>query len=104
MSRLTTRPGARTAAVTTPAVSRTATGRTRLGAALLVLPLVAALAACSSSDAEEPGGNQLAADAKAAGLTVNTTPDQDRVTTSESEPSRLDGRRGRVRRADRPGT
>lgn len=58
--------------------------RSRAAAALLVLPLVAALAACSSSNAEEPGGNQLEADAKAAGLTVNLTPDQDRITTTES--------------------
>lgn len=56
----------------------------RAGSVLLVLPLVMALAACSSSNAEEPGGNQLAADAEAAGLTVNLTPDQDRVTTTES--------------------
>lgn len=60
------------------------TGRARAGSALLVLPLVMALAACSSSNAEEPGGNQLAADAEAAGLTVNLTPDQDRITTTES--------------------
>ena len=58
--------------------------RTRLGAALAVLPLVLALAACSASTAEEPGGRELAADAKAAGLTVNTSPDQDRITTTES--------------------
>ena len=64
--------------------TRHLTSRSRIGAALLVLPLVAALAACSSSNAEEPGGNQLAADAEAAGLTVNTTPDQDRITTTES--------------------
>jgi len=64
--------------------SRPRSPRSRAAAALLVLPLVAALAACSSSNAEEPGGNQLEADAKAAGLTVNLTPDQDRITTTES--------------------
>jgi polar amino acid transport system substrate-binding protein len=60
------------------------TRRTRHGlAALLVLPLVVALAACSSSNAEEPGGD-LASAAEAAGLTVNTSPDQDRIRTTES--------------------
>lgn len=68
----------------TRTTTRRTLGRTRLGAALAILPLVVALAACSSSSAEEEGGSQLAADAKAAGLTVNTTADQDRITTTES--------------------
>lgn len=58
--------------------------RTRLGAALAVLPFVVALAACSSSTAEEPGAAPAAAGAKTTALTVNTTPDQDRITTTES--------------------
>lgn len=74
------RPATRTLASRSVPRSR----RHRAGSALLALPLVVALAACSSSNAEEPGGNQLEADAKAAGLTVNLTPDQDRVTTTES--------------------
>src|SRR6185312_2822545 len=77
------RPPGRSTLMSRP-TTRHLTSRSRIGAALLVLPLVAALAACSSSNAEEPGGNQLAADAEAAGLTVNTTPDQDRITTTES--------------------
>ena len=58
--------------------------RTRLLAALVLTPLLAGLAACSSSAAEEPGGGDLQEAAKAAGLTVNTTADQDRIHTTES--------------------
>ena len=58
--------------------------RTRLLAALVLTPLLAGLAACSASAEAEPGGGDLQEAAKAAGLTVNTTADQDRIHTTES--------------------
>jgi polar amino acid transport system substrate-binding protein len=58
--------------------------RTRLLAALVLTPLLAGLAACSTGAEAEAGGGDLQAAAKAAGLTVNTTADQERIHTTES--------------------
>ncbi|KQY25690.1 ABC transporter substrate-binding protein [Cellulomonas sp. Root485] len=67
-----------------PSHRSTRSSRTRLLAALVLIPLLAGLAACSSSAEAEPGGGDLQEAAQAAGLTVNTTADQDRVHTTES--------------------
>lgn len=65
----------------------TPTRRHRLTAAGAALSLLALVAACSSAEAEaETGGaSDLEAAAEAAGLEVDTTPDQDRVRTTESQ-------------------
>ena len=57
--------------------------RSRLLAAAVVLPLLAGLAACSSAAADGDGDSDLQAAAKKAGLQVNTSPDQDRIHTTE---------------------
>jgi len=57
--------------------------RRRLAAAGAAVSLLALVAACSSAEAET-GDSDLQAAAEAAGLEVNTTPDQDRVRTTES--------------------
>jgi len=58
--------------------------RSRLLGALVLTPLLAGLAACASGAEAEPGSDDLQDAAQAAGLTVNTTPDQDRIRTTES--------------------
>ncbi|MBB2921453.1 ABC transporter substrate-binding protein [Cellulomonas cellasea] len=59
--------------------------RTRLAAAALTLPLVALLAACASgAEADAEAGSDLEAAAEAAGLEVDTSPEQDRIRTTES--------------------
>jgi polar amino acid transport system substrate-binding protein len=57
--------------------------RSRLVAALVLTPLLAGLAACASSADADTGGGDLQDAAKAAGLTVNTTAEQDRIHTTE---------------------
>ncbi|WP_265522378.1 ABC transporter substrate-binding protein [Oerskovia flava] len=60
--------------------------RIRLAAVMLTVPLVAGLAACASADGSEPGGaSDLQAAAEAAGLEVNTSPDQERIRTTVSD-------------------
>lgn len=59
--------------------------RRRPHAALALVPVLALLAACGgASDAAEPGGSELQDAAEAAGLEVNTSPEQDRVHTAEN--------------------
>ncbi len=53
-------------------------------ALLAAAPLFIALTACTPSGAEESASDQEEA-VKAAGLTVNTSPDQDRITTTKSD-------------------
>lgn len=59
--------------------------RTRLAAAALTFPLVALLAACASgAQADAEASSDLEAAAEAAGLEVDTSPEQDRIHTTES--------------------
>lgn len=60
--------------------------RRRPHAALALVPVLALLAACGgTSDAAENGaGSDLQGAAQAAGLEVNTSPDQDRIHTAEN--------------------
>lgn len=62
----------------------TSTTRRRLALPAAAAAVVALLAACSSAEAETGGASDQQAAAQAAGLEVDTSPDQDRVRTTES--------------------
>ncbi|MHA7134852.1 ABC transporter substrate-binding protein [Oerskovia turbata] len=60
------------------------TSRHRVAAAVATLPLLALLAACATSAEAEPGTDDAEGSANAAGLAVDTSPDQDWIHTTAS--------------------